>query len=154
MGKAVIRPGDLFNSEETYLCHQCNCVARKPAHLAKAVFDKFPYSDVYSNRKFDDRPGTINIAGNGKDQRYVINMFGQFYPGTPQFPNSKKDGYVKRLEYFTSCLELMTNLENATFAFPYKVGCGAAGGDWESYKDLLKKFSSYVKLVVVYKLEE
>ena len=144
--------GDLFDATETYLCHQCNCVTKRAAHLAKAVFTKFPYADIYSPRKGMDKAGTVIIKGNGKDQRFVVNMLGQFYPGVAQYPTGKVDGFKARLHYFWCCLQEMTLLEG-DFAFPYMMGCGAAGGDWSRYHDGLKWFESQIDgNVTIYKL--
>ena len=152
--------GDLFDSEETYLCHQCNCVTEKSAHLAKSVFTKYPYADVYSARfiknefeesrqfRYQDTPGTIRLCGDGEKDRYVIAMFAQFYPGNSNNSYSKRDGYGARLKYFKSCLKEMESLEGS-FAFPYRIGCGAAGGHWEFYKKAIEEFSERISGDVV-----
>jgi len=94
--------GDLFESPEKYIVHQCNCVTTRAAHLAYHMFKRFPYSDVYTPRhgfgdqhhadllmenidanpqtaamlRQEDVPGNILIRGNGEDQRYVIALLG------------------------------------------------------------------------------
>jgi len=144
--------GDLFESTETFLCHQCNCVTTRSAHLAKAVFNKYPYSDVYTDRKIHDVPGTVSLTGTG-DQRMVVALFGQYYPGFSRFPNSRKDGGEARLHYFQECLEQLEQLEG-DFAFPWRIGCGAAGGDWVRYLKEIKAFSERIDgNITVYRLE-
>lgn len=150
MSDLVVVNGDLLKSTETYLCHQCNCISQRSAHLSSAVFAEFPYSNVYSGRTIPDTPGTIKIKGNGKDQRYVVNMFGQYYPGK-KYPNSRKDGREQRAKFFESCLIEMSKL-GGSFAFPWRIGCGAAGGDWDRYLNMLHNFSKDVESVTVYKL--
>lgn len=144
--------GDLFTSKETYLCHQCNCVSSRSAHLSSAVFKKYPYADVYTGRTRSnpDTPGTIKIRGNGADQRYVINLFGQMWPGK-KYPNDQKDGREARAKFFNSCLNHMADLPG-TFAFPWRIGCGAAGGDWDRYLRMLENFSYDVDGIVIYRL--
>ena len=46
------------------------------------------------------------------------------------------------------------NLENLeSIGFPYKIGCGAAGGNWNIYFNLLKMFANKVDAKVkIYKL--
>jgi len=145
--------GDLFECAETFLCHQCNCVTNRSAHLAKAVFARFPYADIYTPRKTPDNPGTIIISGDGATQRFVINMLGQYYPGRCKYPNSKKDGYPARQGYFQSCLKQMEKL-TGSFAFPWRIGCGAAGGYWDDYLEDLKEFEANIEGdVVIYKLK-
>jgi len=145
--------GNLFQSKETYLCHQCNCVTNRSKHLAKSVFTRFPYADIYSLRGEHSQPGTIEIRGDGKSQRFVIGMLGQYYPGRSKYPNASRDGTQARLTYFKDCLEKMESLEGS-FAFPWRIGCGAAGGDWEEYLDAIKEFEATIKGdVTIYKLE-
>ena len=140
--------GDLLDCEEKYLCHQTNCVSTRSKHLAKSIFDRFPYANVYQQRDTHSKPGTIIISGDGND-RLIINMMGQFYPGC-KYPNSLKDGKVIRTKYFANCLNSMCSLQG-TFAFPWRVGCGAAGGDWEIYLYMLKDFAKD-KDVTIYRL--
>lgn len=149
----TIVDGDLFDAPETYLCHQCNCVTKGAAHLAAAVFKRFPYADIYSPRTEPDEPGTIILRGNGEYERFVVNMLGQFYPGRSSVPTGY-DSYKIRRRYFRESLFKMTELEG-NFAFPWGIGCGAAGGDWGKYIEILKNFESYIKgNVVIYKLPE
>lgn len=61
----VIKAGNLLDANETYLCHQTNCVSRRAAHCAKAVFDRFPYANVYKNRIGSSVPGSILVRGDG-----------------------------------------------------------------------------------------
>ena len=148
--------GNLFDSTEQYLCHQCNVVTKKSAHLAKSVFEKFPYADVYSTRKIPEfhRAGTISIHGNGEDQRYVINMYGQVYPGRPKYPDSTKDGFIAREKLFQSCLIKISQISDLhSLAFPYGIGCGAAGGDWDTYLKMINELDSILDIpTLIYRL--
>lgn len=55
--------------------------------------------------------------------------------GQPKYPN---DNVSKRLEYFENGLEKIKSIKNLqSLAFPYKIGCGLAGGSWEDYLKLL-----------------
>lgn len=151
--------GDLFDAKEKYLCHQCNCVTNKAAHLSQAVFARYPYADIYSGRTEHDKPGRIVVKGNGQDQRYVINMLGQYYPGKPRYPLSSLDGSVVREKYFHQCLLRIAQVPDLeSLAFPWRIGCGAAGGMWEHYLATLTNFANYVEKtqgaqVKVYRLE-
>jgi hypothetical protein len=138
--------GDLFDATEKYLCHQCNCITQKAAHLSKDVFARYPYADIYAGRTEPNQPGTIEIRGNGQDQRYVINMLGQFYPGVPKYPTSAKDGTKAREKYFYQCLLKIAKVPNLeSIAFPWKVGCGAAGGTWHHYLGNITNFANFVE---------
>jgi hypothetical protein len=152
--------GDLFDAEEKYLCHQCNCVTNRAAHLARAVFERYPHADIYSGRVEHDKPGRIIVRGNGQDQRYIVNMLGQYYPGKPRYPLSGLDGAAIRERYFHQCLLRIAQIkELKSVAFPWKIGCGSAGGVWEHYLATLTNFAHYVEQeqdakVKIYRLEE
>jgi O-acetyl-ADP-ribose deacetylase (regulator of RNase III) len=158
--------GDLFESKEKYIVHQCNCVTTRAAHLAYHMFKQFPYADVYSPRAgkggdaahadsvldpeaelqpYEDKPGDIIIRGNGEDQRYVIALLGQYFPGAVRYPDSKKDGVKARQKYFYHGLWKIAQIPSLeSVAFPYGIGCGAAGGDWNIYYRILQNFAGYL----------
>lgn len=137
--------GDLLDSTEKYIAHQCNCLSQNSAGAAKAIFDKYPHANTYAGRTEPDVMGTIKILGNGEDQRYVINMFAQHYPGKPKYPNSTKDGTATREFHFHRCLLRVAKIENLeSIAFPWKIGCNLGGGNWEHYLGTLHNFAKYV----------
>lgn len=146
--------GDLLESKEKYIAHQCNCLTQSSAGTAKAIFDKFPYANTYQYRVRDengqttniDTPGTINILGDGQEQRYIINMFAQYYPGKPKFPKSTLDGSTVRLNYFYKCLLRVAKIANLeSIAFPWGIGCQLGGGDWNKYLGQISIFSNFVE---------
>lgn len=146
--------GDIFDSTEDYLCHQCNCVTTGAAHMAAAVFKKFPEADIYTFRDKPDAPGTAIIRGK------IVNLLGQYYPSFPKYPDSKEDGFEARIDYFRQSLwDLITKVPpSSSFAFPWRIGCGAAGGDWGRYIEILKDFEGFINKrnpkanVTIYKL--
>jgi len=141
--------GSLFDSKETFICHQCNCVTNKSAHLSKDMFTTYPYADVYTAREEPTEPGTVELRGNGSDERFVVNMFGQYYPGRSKY-RTGKDTLTVRQGYFRRCLEAMKDLKGS-FAFPCRIGCGAAGGDWEVYRKMIEEFAEG-RDVTIYRL--
>jgi O-acetyl-ADP-ribose deacetylase (regulator of RNase III) len=151
--------GDLLEATEKYIVHQTNCVSQgHAAGLAYYLFRKYPYADVYANRKDPDRPGTCIISGNGEDQRFIVNLMGQYYPGS--ITTSKDiDNEAARKTYFHHALIRLSKLENLeSIAFPYKIGCGIAGGDWEWYYGTIANFADFVNKkqnarVVIYQRE-
>jgi O-acetyl-ADP-ribose deacetylase (regulator of RNase III) len=142
--------GDLLEAKEQYIAHQCNLVTNRAANLALSVFSRYPYANIYAERKYPHDPevsgprmGDIIIRGNGDDQRLVINMCAQYYPGKPKFALSKRDGYEARQEAFAACLEKISKIPGLkSIAFPWGIGCGAAGGDWEKYQKMISEFES------------
>jgi O-acetyl-ADP-ribose deacetylase (regulator of RNase III) len=153
-----IKTGDFFSATEKYIVHQCNCVTQRAAHLAKDVFTKYPYADIYTNRTEANKPGTIVVCGNGQDQRYVINLLGQYYPGKPKYPYSSLDGFEIRQKYFYQGLLRIAKIPNLeSVAFPWKISCGAAGGSWPHYLGNLTNFANHLEKqnvkVVIYQRE-
>ena len=139
--------GSLLDSDCQYIAHQCNCYSRSGAGLASAVFKAFPWADVYSNRSergnYAALFGSITVHGDPKrNQRYVINIYGQLRPGKP---SPGWDSAASRLEAFGKALDQIARLpELKSIGFPYGIGCGLAGGDWNKYERLLEGFAERV----------
>ena len=85
--------------------------------------------------------------------RYIINMMAQFNPGKPHKDDDPLDGYQVRKSYFISCMKLIGELKPESVAFPWQIGCGLAGGNWDFYKKVIDKFSESYN-IVLYKLPE
>ena len=139
--------GDLLDSDCQYITHQCNCYSRRGAGLASAIFKAFPWADVYSNRSECGVDaslfGSITVHGDPKrNQRYVINIYGQLKPGKP---SRGRDSATSRLEAFGKAIDQIAELpELKSIGFPYGIGCGLAGGDWNKYGRLLEDFAERV----------
>ncbi|MHA1681868.1 MAG: hypothetical protein ACTSUE_13095 [Promethearchaeota archaeon] len=131
---------DLLNHGETYLMHQVNCTARKSHGLSKQVFTRYPSADIYDDRKHGrigtGVPGTVDVRKN----EGVINMLGQYFLGYWKTAKQKND----RFKWFKMCLSSLESYfrfqkKLVTIAFPFRIGCGLAGGDWNIYFAALKK---------------
>ena len=144
--------GNLFDAKEQYIAHQCNCVTDKGAHLAGDLFVRFPYANIYAERRMrinkQDMPGTILVRGSDhRKDRFVINMLGQRYPGASKYDN---DTYAMRQEWFQSALNEISLIANLkSIAFPKNIGCGAAGGHWPNYLMMLEDFAKSMPAVRV-----
>lgn len=149
---AIVVEGDILECDSKYIVHQCNCVSASASGLAGYLFNKYPYADVYSERiqgRYIHKAGEIYIRGNGEDQRYVINAMGQICPGPSKekratdFWHYIPDQPQHREQYFSSCLKQIAQIpELDSIAFPWKIGCGLAGGSWDRYKMVLDHFSN------------
>jgi len=147
--------GNHLDAEEKYIAHQTNCVSTNASGIAKQIFDKYPYSDTYHNRTKPSEPGTIQVLGDGFVNRFVINMYAQYYPGKPGYGIDSKE---MREKYFHQCLLQIAKISNLeSVAFPFFIGCGLGGCDWDKYFGTLVNFSKFVEKqnvkVVIYKLE-
>lgn len=159
MSKLIEIEGDLLEAKDKYIAHQTNCIMKGHAGgLAKHIFYKYPWSDTYMNRMEESPFGEISIFGNGQDKRYVINMNAQRYPGQASHPVHAiygRDSVNSREKAFKACLkqiQLIPDLES--IAFPFQIGCGLAGGNWQVYKKMIEDFSDSTDAkVVIYRRE-
>jgi O-acetyl-ADP-ribose deacetylase (regulator of RNase III) len=142
--------GDLLDAPDAYIAHQCNCVSTHAGGIASAIFEKYPYANTYKERE-DLQPwqvvetaiamfGTIDVLGDGDNQRRVINMYSQLGPGGV-VEKSTSDTAGRRIDAFEKCLYAIAKMVKGTtnvVAFPDHIGCGIAGGHWDTYRSLIK----------------
>ena len=130
--------GDILTTptrnEDTVICHQVNCCGVMGAGLAKQIRDKWPVVfDEYKKICGTDKLGDSQNVKVGP-HLYVANLFVQ-------------DGYGRDKRYtnyaaLTAALfRAMKENPRATFRIPYGLGCGLAGGDWETVLDIIKEIS-------------
>lgn len=135
---ATIVDGNILDSDCQYICHQCNCVTNEARGLAQHIFNRFPYADIYFNRPpgFKDKPGNIIIRGDPSlNQRYVINILSQLYPGKSKYDIDSAD---LREKWFILALCQIKKIQGLkSIAFPWMIGCGYAGGNWHNYKKMI-----------------
>lgn len=163
--------GDLLSGDCDLIVQQCNCVTIKSHGLSEDIKAKYPYADLYSKRKslstnkasVCDNPGECKILSpssedlqyEGRAAPHVACLLGQFYPGKSgnywrkgytHLPK-KDDSASNRILWFVQALtSLSEQLEGdysdvKTVGFPFKIGCGLAGGNWAQYRDFIDAFS-------------
>ncbi len=138
--------GNILDAKEQFIVHQTNSVSRGASGLAKSIFERFKYANVYSHRPYpyiakgDDLPGHIIIRGNGTTERFIISIGGQYFPGEAN-EKSLLDSSIVREGYFWQCLRQIAKIEKLeSIAFPFRVACGLAGGNWEHYYKMIENF--------------
>lgn len=159
-----IKLGNLVeDATEDYLVHQCNTTTSTAKGLAATIFKHHPHANSYQ-RIMDKRiPGTIDVYHPMVSaQPGVINLYAQLGPGRPYRNNSRyydtcraDDTASNREKWFEKGLEAISNIpELKSVAFPWKIGCGLAGGDWDRYMDMLLVFAKKNPMieVTVYRL--
>ena len=130
---------DILGCGAQFVAHQCNASTPTAKGLAAAVFRAQPRANTYARHECRT-PGTIDVFLPENGQPGIINCNAQRGPGRPQ---GMMDTAAQRLEWFGRCLEHISALEGLTsVAFPHRVGCGMAGGNWEQYERLLISFAS------------
>lgn len=154
VSNVTIKQGNILNADEQYLLHQCNCYTKNSKGLATKIFTQFPYSNTYVNRRADSEFGGMDICGNGRDQRYVINLYSQYHPGKPK-SRSGFDSYSDRLNAFKKGLVEIFNIDNIeSIAMPFNIGCGLAGGQWPDYFEVINNIPNERNIrIVLYKFE-
>ena len=148
--------GDLLESKETFIAHQCNCVSTDSKGFAKTIFSKYPFSNSYTKRirgkkETYSEPGSIEIFNNG--EKCIINMYAQYYPSASKYSNDTK---TKRIEWFINCLDnisKISDIKSKIIAMPFHIGCGLAGGDWNVYYNIIEEFANKEEIqIVLYKM--
>lgn len=133
--------GDLLNSDYKIFCHQVNCQNIMGGGLAKQV--KIRYPEVYEayHERNPKYLGAIDWI-HTNDGRICVNMYAQNYFGHDM-------RYTDYIAFVDCLLELEDYLsavpKEYKVAFPYKIGCGLGGGDWNVISALITDFSSRIK---------
>ncbi len=162
--------GDLLalnDDDADFIAHQCNCLTVRSHGLSTSIFAKYPEANDYSCRRpvvagrntavKDNRgtPGTAHFVG------YVVNLFGQWRPGrvNSRYWNRYAESVPvetqeQRLKWFKMCLKHVASVvaekdRRVTVAFPYGIGSGLAGGNWNDYRFALQEFDALHKHVDV-----
>lgn len=144
--------GNLLEATETYIVHQCNCTSTNAKTLAKDLFEAFPFANTYSKRIFNDKstfskPGSIDICKRKTSSKIIINMYSQYYPVSVS--KGTFDNKDDRIGWFRDCLEIISEYfveknvpqKKRVIAMPFNIGCGAGGGNWDIYFEIIKSFA-------------
>lgn len=142
--------GNLLSGKYDIICHQVNCRGAMGAGLAKQIRNKYPIA--YEDYRTAYEWGLLKLGTN----LYTCVEKGKF---CVQMCAQDRYGHDKRYtdyDAFQSCLDSLAHRleenkvsEDKVIAFPYLIGCGLAGGDWNIIKEMLKDFSNRVKQKVV-----
>lgn len=137
--------GDLLKSSCNIICHQVNCQGVMGAGIAKQIKEKFPacyeaYKEVVNTAGKENCLGRVYFYEHASG-RFIANMFSQFniYPR-----NKVHTDYNAFRKCCKSIKELVFNLwgkntSDCKIGFPYKIGCGLAGGDWSIVSQILEE---------------
>lgn len=135
-----IKSGNLLDSSAKLIAHQVNCRGVMGAGVAKAIKLRYPYAYyaykelcVVSNCDANKLLGTVSFASVDNDNTVVANMFGQDGFGTGKVQTS----YPALSSCFSTLLRFASPRNIGRIAFPFKVGCGLAGGNWSEVLEML-----------------
>jgi hypothetical protein len=155
----LVEKGDHFH----IILHQINCLTVNAHGLSDKLFEKFPYSNVYGQRKQEGRrnlaipsdrgiPGNITVSWE-KDKPVIIGLLAQYDFSTVHYQYRRKiieETVEMREKWFKECLEkvgefLRINPQRCIVGIPFKIGCGLAGGKWERYHSMLSEWTEGMK---------
>jgi hypothetical protein len=159
--------GDLLTCPDPIICQQLNCLCVKGHGLSADIAKVYPYANVYAERRArgtrnlciaEDAgvPGEIVVrSGFGP---IVIGFYGQYDYGTGRTGRTSptQDNSALREIWFKECLVnleiYMKHHRHHTVAFPYGIGCGLAGGNWDTYSQMIQDYAERTGFTVnVYK---
>jgi O-acetyl-ADP-ribose deacetylase (regulator of RNase III) len=120
------KKGDVLTAKTDIIAHQVNCMGKMGAGLAKQIRDKFPkvYEEYQKYCKQSDILGTCQIVF---DDKIIVNLFGQYHYSS----HGRQTNYEAIYTALEKCAGIMQDNEFRSIAFPYKMSCGLAGGNWD-----------------------
>lgn len=160
--------GNLLDAPVDYICQQVNCQGRMSSGIAKQIKERWPivYKSYMSGYK--DMEDKINKSCSSfenpldvseillghlqqvkvNDTKTVINMFSQQYYG---YDGKKYTSY----DAFWTCLEgiKLTVPKGSKIGFPYRIGCGLGGANWQVISTMIDEVLSMDFDVYIYRLE-
>lgn len=132
---------DLLKADADAICQQVNCQSVMGSGLAKAIYTKWPVVKERSHAFCDAYKDPLRMLGRvqiitAQSLPFeVVNIFGQLHYG--RTPNTCYTDYFALKQAF---IELNGIYAGKTIAFPYKFGCGLAGGDWQTVENLMFQY--------------
>jgi O-acetyl-ADP-ribose deacetylase (regulator of RNase III) len=150
--------GDLLESDCKIIAHCCNCFHTMGGGIALSIRNKYPEAYRADNKTSygqREKLGTISHAETS-DGKIVVNMYAQYSFGTEQ----QHLNYGKLGECFNQIKNLIhskfvDDIHNVTLGFPYFLGCGLAGGDWDTVKRIIHaSFLPTSYRVLIYNINE
>jgi O-acetyl-ADP-ribose deacetylase (regulator of RNase III) len=150
-----IKQGNLLNADVEIIAHQVNCQGAYGAGIAKQISEKFPqakkdYMKVCNNaNKPKDLLGYIHLTK--VEKFFIAGLFGQEYYGKY---GSFYQKYNRQTDYDAlkkALIQLHDLFPNKTIGLPYRMGCGLAGGLWETVFGIIEEVFNDGE-VILYKL--
>ena len=138
-----------------FIVQQTNCITCDVEGLAKAIREDRPWACPSKDRvpikrgskwcttETQGTTGSIVVREGRDGKPGVINMMAQFGPGKPRLGRSSGDDARQRRQWFWQCLGRIESRKPRIkqLAFPENIGCGLAGGDWSTYKEMIRTFA-------------
>lgn len=150
----IVLEGDLLESDCTTIMHQANCFKSMKAGIAKSIAKMYPESEEADNNfklSSQNRFGNFSLATavNGVS---IVNLYGQFNMGRGlQTDYDKLELAIGK--FLSYAKNNIVKADLTKVGVPYNIGCGLAGGDWETVEEILIRQSNIHEVnIYVYKL--
>ena len=132
--------GDLLESDCTMIVHQVNCQGVMGSGIAKQIREKFPYAYeryMLRHKQKQQELGKIDCCLCG--DKMIVNFYSQYNYLPRGIRHTDYDAFRKCIR----SLKVQLSLAGATpksfkIGFPYKIGCGLGGGDWDIIEGIIK----------------
>lgn len=154
--------GDIIKAFEeldnVVLCHIDNCNSLYKAGFAKILYNKYPKANP--NSVMSQYFGDI-IKNYIEDNKYIINLYSQYYPGKPSDKLGKyqgfelPDNYNNRIKALEHCLYQITEIisEDYIIIMPL-IASGLAKDTTKEYSSDLDYFKRYIAPIIEKYLED
>ena len=144
--------GDLVTGDFPVFCHQVNCRGKMGSGVAGQIREKYPeVFQSYDKCVKTSMMGTLlgsNDYCETHDGRVCVNMFAQMNYGYDGKKYTSYDGFWECLNGLKYYLNNMKD-KYKTVAFPYKIGCGLGGANWDIIEKMIDEFSNSVSQEVI-----
>lgn len=151
----VVENSNLLDVQRGIICHQTNCIGVMGGGIALQIREKWPkvykeYSIECALFKKDPKC----LLGHAQDiivkeNLVVANCYGQVFPGCGLMTD------YKAWDTILDNLRDLSNFFNLDLHFPWLVGCGLAGGDWNVMRKKIENaFSGPSAKVFIHRLEQ
>ena len=151
----VVENSNLLDVQRGIICHQTNCIGVMGGGIALQIREKWPKVYIlYREECLAFMPKPEHLLSHVqdvlvKDGLVVANCYGQVFPG-----NGCMTDY-KAWDVILDKLKDLSNYFNLDLHFPWMVGCGLAGGDWNVMRKKIENaFSGPSTKVFIHRLEQ
>lgn len=160
----IYKQGNLLDSGCKVICHQVNCQGVMGSGIAKEIRNRFPTAYSEFRKSFltgQAKLGNIDLVYDHAEEHqrlgcwlFICNMYSQ--------ENYLPRG-IRHTDYdaFRTCIHKLKDelskrwrdRTGITIGFPYKIGCGLGGGDWNIVSKIIEEeFSDDKYHVEIWKL--
>lgn len=136
----TIHEGDLLASNCEVICHQTNCMGAMGSGIAKAIRATYPEAYHALRDRFEQGAaavGEVDFVPTIRSGflRCVVNCYGE----KDYLPRGAVHTNYEALQHCFDKIKEEFAGKNYTIGFPYKIGCGLAGGDWNIVSKMIEE---------------